>query len=115
MARLIPVGAICVYLGIVLLIGAPAGWRDLGVPGKSLSFFDLRSVTTGWECDRRGIDVLPRNPCDPEQRPANYPRIWLWPSGLGLGEGATVPIGIDRKSTRLNSSHIQKSRMPSSA
>ena len=29
---------------------------------------------------------------------------------------ATVPIaGLDRKSTRLNSSHIQKSRMPSSA
>ena len=26
-----------------------------------------------------------------------------------------VPISIDRKSTRLNSSHIQKSRMPSSA
>ena len=25
------------------------------------------------------------------------------------------PIAIDRKSTRLNSSHIQKSRMPSSA
>ena len=35
--------------------------------------------------------------------------------------GAAVPIGlllaynVDRKSTRLNSSHIQKSRMPSSA
>ena len=28
---------------------------------------------------------------------------------------AMLPIGIDRKSTRLNSSHIQKSRMPSSA
>ena len=26
-----------------------------------------------------------------------------------------VPFFIDRKSTRLNSSHIQKSRMPSSA
>ena len=26
-----------------------------------------------------------------------------------------LPINIDRKSTRLNSSHIQKSRMPSSA
>ena len=26
-----------------------------------------------------------------------------------------APIGEDRKSTRLNSSHIQKSRMPSSA
>ena len=28
---------------------------------------------------------------------------------------ATVLLGADRKSTRLNSSHIQKSRMPSSA
>ena len=27
----------------------------------------------------------------------------------------SVPTGLDRKSTRLNSSHIQKSRMPSSA
>ena len=26
-----------------------------------------------------------------------------------------VAVGLDRKSTRLNSSHIQKSRMPSSA
>ena len=26
-----------------------------------------------------------------------------------------VPLTVDRKSTRLNSSHIQKSRMPSSA
>ena len=33
------------------------------------------------------------------------------------GEFGTMPIEIprDRKSTRLNSSHIQKSRMPSSA
>ena len=28
---------------------------------------------------------------------------------------ARTPIDLDRKSTRLNSSHIQKSRMPSSA
>ena len=28
---------------------------------------------------------------------------------------ATAPMKTDRKSTRLNSSHIQKSRMPSSA
>ena len=27
----------------------------------------------------------------------------------------TYPVQVDRKSTRLNSSHIQKSRMPSSA
>ena len=35
-----------------------------------------------------------------------------------LGEAMTkfeIDEGLDRKSTRLNSSHIQKSRMPSSA
>ena len=35
-----------------------------------------------------------------------------------LAAGAALAVGswtIDRKSTRLNSSHIQKSRMPSSA
>ena len=31
------------------------------------------------------------------------------------GTLATTGISADRKSTRLNSSHIQKSRMPSSA
>ena len=30
-------------------------------------------------------------------------------------QGAVFLLGRDRKSTRLNSSHIQKSRMPSSA
>ena len=34
------------------------------------------------------------------------------PAGVPV---ATFAIGRDRKSTRLNSSHIQKSRMPSSA
>ena len=33
----------------------------------------------------------------------------------GEDEWASGPIAGDRKSTRLNSSHIQKSRMPSSA
>ena len=39
---------------------------------------------------------------------------------LGIGQPTLVanyipPEKLDRKSTRLNSSHIQKSRMPSSA
>ena len=34
---------------------------------------------------------------------------------LGTLNGGIQPGAIDRKSTRLNSSHIQKSRMPSSA
>ena len=33
----------------------------------------------------------------------------------GANDGINSLIPIDRKSTRLNSSHIQKSRMPSSA
>ena len=34
---------------------------------------------------------------------------------LPFGQKGTIVIDKDRKSTRLNSSHIQKSRMPSSA
>ena len=37
--------------------------------------------------------------------------IWLLVTQSGIG----AAINKDRKSTRLNSSHIQKSRMPSSA
>ena len=33
----------------------------------------------------------------------------------GAGRGFCAGADLDRKSTRLNSSHIQKSRMPSSA
>ena len=36
-------------------------------------------------------------------------------SGLDIGYNARIETYKDRKSTRLNSSHIQKSRMPSSA
>ena len=36
-------------------------------------------------------------------------------SGLRGRGGAGFPTGIDRKSTRLNSSHLTQSRMPSSA
>ena len=53
-----------------------------------------------------------------EQAPAEY---YIDESG-NTGDLSTVKIDsyfveqrIDRKSTRLNSSHIQKSRMPSSA
>ena len=37
--------------------------------------------------------------------------------GIGLGrlEAALIMEAIDRKSTRLNSSHVSESRMPSSA
>ena len=43
--------------------------------------------------------------------------IQISPEVIALYAGtiAVECFGIDRKSTRLNSSHIQKSRMPSSA
>ena len=34
------------------------------------------------------------NPCDPERRPANYPRVWVELSFLGLGNDDTVPLGL---------------------
>ena len=44
---------------------------------------------------------------------------WLWPRLFRLADVVMVfssgGVALDRKSTRLNSSHIQKSRMPSSA
>ena len=67
----------------------------------------------------RGVDIL-----------ANAVRVTLGPKGRNVvldksfgapritKDGVTVAKEIeleDRKSTRLNSSHIQKSRMPSSA
>jgi hypothetical protein len=75
-------------------VGGRAQWDRLRVPAETPSFLDMRSVTTAWECERRGIDPLPLNRCDPHERPANYPRLWLLPGRLGLGEGATVPLAL---------------------
>ena len=40
-------------------------------------------------------------------------RVSIWPYATLRGDNE--PIEIDRKSTRLNSSHVTTSRMPSSA
>jgi hypothetical protein len=64
------------------------------VSSSKLWFGDLRNVTSAWECTRRGIPVLPSNPCDITGRPANYPRLWLLPSHLGLGQGDTFALGL---------------------
>ena len=46
--------------------------------------------------------------------------IWAFRAPMGAGKTTLIAalckqMGIDRKSTRLNSSHSQQSRMPSSA
>lgn len=89
------VGCYFVVLAVLAARGgiAPA-WRELGVPAAAQSFLDLRSVTSGWECTRAGVEIIPVNPCDPYGRPANYPSLWMAPAELGLGEGSTVYLGI---------------------
>jgi hypothetical protein len=92
--RIIVVAALVTYLASIAL-GGTAQWLRLQVPAATPSFLDMRSITTGWECQQRGIDPLAANPCDPSPgRPATRPRIWQLPGHLGLGESLTVPLGV---------------------
>ena len=93
-ARLAVVGALVAYFALLEALGGHSRWGRLGVPAASLTFLDLRNVIAAWDCTRRGIAILPVNPCDPYQRPADFPRIWLVPSGLGIGQGSAVTLGI---------------------
>jgi glycosyl transferase family 87 len=93
--RVIVVVMLAAYFVLLAVLGGAGRWDRLGVEPVSPSFVDLRSVTSGWECTRAGVDVLPRNPCDPlGGRPANYPHVWMWPAVLGLGQGSTVALGV---------------------
>jgi len=69
-------------------------WATVGIEPGDKSFVDLRSVTSSWDCEHRGIEAFPNNPCDPFHRPANYPRVWTRLGIFGLGEGDTVPLGV---------------------
>ena len=92
-ARLVTVGLVIVYLAVLGAMGGRGEWGRLGVPPGKLSFEDLRSVTTGWECTRRGIPVIAMNPCDPLERPANYPQIWMRASSWHL-DRFTIALGF---------------------
>ncbi len=82
------------YLTVLFVRGGHRAWGRFGVRTLSSPFLDMRSVRSAWECARRGVAVLPANPCDPLSRPANYPAVWLLPSHLGLGQSSTVPLGV---------------------
>ncbi len=91
-------GAILVVFLVVLLsfraVNGTTPWAHVGVEPGGTSFVDLRSVTSAWDCVRKGIQPFPNNPCDPFHRPYNYPRIWAQLGRVGLGQGDTVPLGI---------------------
>lgn len=89
--------AVLVFFAVLLSFRGVTGttpWATVGVEPGDRSFADLRSVTSSWDCERRGIQTFPNNPCDPFHRPANYPRIWTQFGRVGLGQSDTVPIGV---------------------
>ena len=71
---------------------------------------DVRFSGDARERMLRGVDTL-----------ANAVKVTLGPKGRNVvleksfGAPRITKDGVDRKSTRLNSSHITRSRMPSSA
>ena len=76
-----------------------------------VGFFIVGVFAIGWIWGF-GARLLKRGPGD---------WFWRWLVVAQIAAGVQALVGIalivlgDRKSTRLNSSHIQKSRMPSSA
>jgi hypothetical protein len=92
-ARLVVLGALGAYFALLFGMGGHSKWTKIGVPATHNWFDDLRGVTSAWDCARQHLPVLPTNTCDPEGRPANYPRLLLLPSHLGLGIGDTHWIG----------------------
>ena len=88
------IGVLCGYFALFLALGGDDEWDRLGVPALESAFFDLRSVTSGWDCARQHLGEWPVNPCDPGGRPENYPRLWMAASILGLGEDDTYVLGI---------------------
>ena len=85
------------YFLLLAALGGRTSWDGLLVPPGPVPFYDLASVTTAWDCVDRGErmrDVMVSNKCDPDSRPANYPRVWLLPGLVGLGSELTTPLGI---------------------
>jgi glycosyl transferase family 87 len=95
--RLLLLGVLATYFAIVAiprLIWDIDLWPRLGVPSGPSLFFDTRNLTAALECRRLGFDPLMQNPCDPWDRPLNYPRVWLLLRFLGLTQSHTIPLAL---------------------
>jgi hypothetical protein len=92
--RLVAGAIVCAYFAALFAVGGRSEWQVFWVPDLLPPFVDMASLTSAWECTRDGVEVLPSNPCDPFGRPANYPKLWLLPAPLGLGQESTVALGI---------------------
>ncbi len=56
-------------------------------------FRDLRWITIAQDVARRGGDLLVFCDACPDERPINYPRVWLLPRHLNIGEKDTLWLG----------------------
>jgi hypothetical protein len=95
--RLLLAGVLAVYFLVVALPHVIWGadiWRFLGVPTGPSPFFDTRNLTAALECRRVGYDPLRESPCDPWDRPLNYPRVWLALRWLGLNQSHTDVLAV---------------------
>lgn len=97
--RLVVLLCLSLYFGLLWVSSLFADyqqvWRHLGVPARSPSFSDLRNITSAVDCGRLGLDPLATDPCDPWQRPMNYPRVWLsLLSAFGVQQMDTADLGI---------------------
>ncbi len=77
-----------------LLFGYQNAYQLLGVPVFQQTFLDLQLITGSADSLEDGFDPGVANPGDPRQRIFNYPKIWYAFLRLGLGKGATLPLGI---------------------
>ena len=81
-------------------------------------FSSLTAASRALDAQRMGLDVAGQNIANvntPGYARRTVDLAAVAPDApTSPGRGVNV-VGVDRKSTRLNSSHIQKSRMPSSA
>ena len=95
--RLLAGTAVALFFAVLVSVYLACGatpWHAVGVEAVRTAFEDTRSITTSWDCAHRGIDAYPQNPCDFQQRPANYPRIWTKLGVFGLGSSATTELGV---------------------
>ncbi len=92
-ARLAVLAVVACYFALLVAVGGHSEWGRLGVGPLRYRFGDLRNLTSAWECVREHIHVQTTNPCDPDNRPADYPGILLLPAHLGLGPGDTIALG----------------------
>ena len=86
-------------------------------PGITVSELLTRLTTAGYSISRRSIerDLRDLSLVFPLQcNDGGTPFGWYWKPGVSV-ELQGITLTEDRKSTRLNSSHLKLSRMPSSA